>query len=171
TAEMLIQYYDFASSLLQDFDRGLRCFRHEIVVERVCPQKDLGPGTRSRPALMKPILEGLGRERRNLPFLWNTRGHLRQRPKPWQLREQVRESRSPRRQPRPFVDPSKCIGVNRTHPSLPVMREEFRFAGRHVHIDGTISLAALARQAQVKGFLHVFVPPTLANDVAMHHLP
>src|SRR6185436_11501327 len=80
TAEMLIQYYDFASSLLQDFDRGLRCFRHEIVVERVCPQKDLGPGTRSRPALMKPILEGLGRERRNLPFLWNTRGHLRQRP-------------------------------------------------------------------------------------------
>src|SRR5579863_3645815 len=51
------------------------------------------------------------------------------------------------------------------------MREELGLVGRHVDVDRTIALAALARQAQVERLLHIFIAPAIGENVAVQHLP
>ncbi len=88
-----------------------------------------------------------------------------------QLRKQIGESGSNGCKPRPFVDPSKRIRVNWTNSSFPVVRQEFGFVGGHVHVDRAVAFAAFACQTKVERFLDMFIAPSIADHVAMHHLP
>src|SRR5689334_4877425 len=61
--------------------------------------------------------------------------------------------------------------MNGSNSSLPIVRKKFCFIGGHVHVDRAVPFAALARQAEVKCFLYVFVAPAIANHVAVQHFP
>src|SRR5579864_2858313 len=75
-AQMLIQEFDFATSVFQNFDCRLRGFWHEVVVKCISPKKYLGPRTRTGLATAEPRPERLSREGRNLSLVRNTHQHF-----------------------------------------------------------------------------------------------
>src|SRR5579875_72415 len=74
-----------------------------------------------------------------------------------------------RSESRPPVDQPKRIGIAWPQASLIVVREKFRFIGRHIHIHRTVSLTALARKAEIKCVFHTIITPS-TNGITLQHL-
>ena len=51
------------------------------------------------------------------------------------------------------------------------MRKKFSFVSGDIHADRTLALAPFAGKTQIKRMLDVVVMPSVANDVALGHLP
>src|SRR5579872_36378 len=86
-AKMLIQHFNLATRMFEYFYRGSRCFRHEVIVESVRPEKHLRSSRRVRLAVLKPRLECLSGECRNLSLPGHTYRHLGRVAQAGQLRE------------------------------------------------------------------------------------
>ncbi len=50
-----------------------------------------------------------------------------------------------------------------------IMRHKLSFVGRHVHMHGALSLAALASQAKIESILYILVSPSVLYDLALEH--
>src|SRR6266567_8244717 len=157
--------------MLENIDCGLSGFRHEIVIERVCPEKHFRAASGSRPAFPKPCLERLYGECWNLPLSRHSSGHFRETAQNRKLSKQVHKPGSDRRQLRPFVDPSKCVRVYGTNAPIPIVSKKLSLVGRHVNVHRAITFASLEGQAQIQRLFYVLIMPSIVYDVAVHHLP
>ena len=50
------------------------------------------------------------------------------------------------------------------------MRQEFSFVGGHIHVNGTFTFAAFARQTQVERLAYFFRLPAMMQGVALQEL-
>src|SRR4051794_34172416 len=168
---MLLQDLDFEPGLFEHIDGSFRGFWHEVVIECVGPENDFLRAIAPVASLSKPGLESFGRECGDPPLLRYTRCQLRKTAQSGELGEKVDEAGSERGQPRPLIDPSKGVGGNGAHASLPVVGKEFGFVCGHVDVDGAVAFASLASEAKIECLLDVLVTPAVADDFAIHHLP
>src|SRR5207302_5700740 len=74
-------------------------------------------------------------------------------------------------EPRPHVDVCEGIRTARTETPLVIMRKKFSFVSSDVHADRTLALAPFAGKTKIERMLDVMVMPSVANDIALSHLP
>src|SRR5262245_60710872 len=89
----------------------------EVVVEGICPQYDfVGAGSipvpRVRYAVSPcPLLKRVWSQARKLSFRSEVQGRIYELPQTRRVGGKIRQTRSKRSQPRPFVDHAERIGV------------------------------------------------------------
>src|SRR4029077_3503460 len=89
----------------------------------------------------------------------------------WQLSGQIDQTGSSRGQRRPYINVRERVGTARTQASLVVVGEKLGLVSGDVHSDRTIALTPLARQAKIQRVLNVLVAPSVADHIALGHLP
>src|SRR6476659_6065128 len=100
---MPVQHLHLASCMFENIDCGLSGFRHEVVVERVRPEKNFRTSSWSPSTFLKPRSESFRSEWRNLPFSRNTCCHFGDVTQTRQLSKQIDETGSDCRQACPLV--------------------------------------------------------------------
>src|SRR5262244_3173540 len=70
-AKVLIENLDLTACVFQNFHGSSSRLRHEVVIERIGPQKDFWPRAWTCFAAAEPCLKRLRRERWNLSLSWN----------------------------------------------------------------------------------------------------
>src|SRR3954471_18069624 len=68
------------------------------------------------------------------------------------------------------MDETHRVGGARPEPSRVVVEEELRLVRRHVHVDGALALASLAREAEIERLLHCLALPSVLERRAFEHL-
>ena len=85
------------------------------------------------------------------------------------LREEVDEARRQRCDARPPGDEAEGVGRARAQAARPVVRQELRLVGRHVHVDGAVALQPLqARQRSSASRTSSLFQPSRDRLAAQH---
>src|ERR671923_2702672 len=93
----------------------------------------------------KPILKCFARKRWHLSLRRHPNEFFDEIADDWRAIHKVHNSWRESRQPRPDVNQTERVSVDRPESSFLIMREELCFVGGHVHINGAIGLASFAR--------------------------
>ena len=125
----------------------------------------------TRTMAAKPALEGPRREWRDAALLRNAGDGLGYVAQERQLRGHVHQTRSIRGETRPEIDVAEGVMVQRAQAALVIVREKLGFIGGEIDRHRAIRLAPFAGEAEVKGCFDLFALPTVADDIALRHLP
>ncbi len=125
---------------------------------------------------MKPLLESFRGEGGDAALGRDVSDKLHDIANEWQLRSEIHEARSIRREPRPEIDIAEGVGIQRAHAAFVIVRKKFCFVGGDVNADRAVALAAFAGEAEIERVFDLFAAPSIADDgVAaigiLRHLP
>src|ERR1041385_5448837 len=116
---MFARDLDLKTGILQNFSCSLRCFRKEIVIERIRPEhhfSSVGP-TCALFMLLKPLTKCLGSKFWNGSLERHTRREFGGMAQSRCLSDKIDQSRPQRSRTRPLIDKPKGISVPRAQPA------------------------------------------------------
>src|SRR5438309_4695560 len=170
-AEIAGGQFHAEAGVLEDVDGGLRRIGEEVVVERVWPEHNHRAVGMARSMAAEPALERPRREWRDAALLRDAGDGLGYVAQERRLRGHVDQTRSIRGEARPEIDVAEGVMVQRAQAALVIVREKLGFIGGEIDRHRAIRLARFAGVAEVRGFFDVFALPTVADDIALRHLP
>src|SRR5208337_3839096 len=171
---MMARNGDLKAGVLEHFQRGPARLRLKIIVESIHPQNDVTilrwPAIfcKSRYIIFsRPSAKRGGRECRYLPLWRETQNAFDNVAQAGGGNEEVRHARRKRGEPRPLIDHAESVRTNWAEPAYVVVRQEFGLIRRYVDVDRALRLAGFASEAQVEGFLYIFIPPAIPQHFAL----
>src|SRR6476619_1225434 len=131
----------------------------EVVAEGVWPENYRRSVSVVQRAVAKPGSKPLCGERRHVTLLRNAADTLRPVRCSRRAAKEIYQPRSDARHSGPALNEAHGVRSAGTQAVFKVVRQKFRFVGGHVHVNGTLTLAGFAGQAEIERVFHVLILP------------
>ena len=152
----------------------------EVVVEGVGPEEDFGCGRRECGTAVAAAACVAGEaavgsegfcEAREAALRMDVESFLDEGADDWRVVDGVDEARGEGGEVGEAIDAAEGVVGERAGFAFVVMSEELGLVGGHVDGDGALALAGFAGEAEIEGFLDLFVLPLIGEDLTLHQLP